>query len=280
MSVPAPVIETQELEQQAAAIAQKVPLIAIIDQPSFEAAVEDRAEIKRRLDKIEAGQTASSTQLDAINETLIRARQETPLSETIDMEEFARPVNPGIIRLRASADIAINQFKAVFSETMSNLKLVDGSDFKYEASPLGRVATIAFAGSSDLAKLRTQKFYATLRDQRGSWVQHQATSSTGEAVRIFADIDKNRRTLRAEMLLRRLTKFLAGENLGGKFTSRKADLQVCRDWAPLVRLSSITPDDYALQWNLPLAQQLGIDRDDVAARFVAIAKPGGDVSWG
>lgn len=53
MSVPAPVIETQELEQQAAAIAQKVPLIAIIDQPSFEAAVEDRAEIKRRLDKIE-----------------------------------------------------------------------------------------------------------------------------------------------------------------------------------------------------------------------------------
>jgi hypothetical protein len=53
MSVPAPVIETQELEAQAAAISQKIALIAITDQASFEAAVEDRAEIKRRLGKIE-----------------------------------------------------------------------------------------------------------------------------------------------------------------------------------------------------------------------------------
>ena len=258
-------------------------ILAPIEQANsvrFSALEVEQADIKRRIDRIEAGQTASSSQLDAINETLIRARQETPLSESIDMEDFSRPANPCIIRLRAAADITINQFKAVFSETMSNLRLVDGTDFRYEASPLGRVATIAFAGSADLAKLRAQKFYTTLKDQRGVWIQHQTTTSTGETIRVFADIDKNRRTLKAEMLLRRLTKFLAGENLGGKFTSRKTDLQVCRDWVPLVRLGNITHDDYVLQWNLPLAQQLGIDRDNVATRFEAIAKPGGDVSWG
>lgn len=46
-------VATQELETQAAAIAQKIPLIAITDQASFEAAAADRAEIKRRLVKID-----------------------------------------------------------------------------------------------------------------------------------------------------------------------------------------------------------------------------------
>lgn len=48
-----PEIVTHELETQAAAIAQQIPLIAITDQRSFEAAVLDRVEIKRRLAKIE-----------------------------------------------------------------------------------------------------------------------------------------------------------------------------------------------------------------------------------
>lgn len=48
-----PEVVTQELEVQAAAIAQRIPLIAITDAVSFQAAVEDRAEIKRRLATIE-----------------------------------------------------------------------------------------------------------------------------------------------------------------------------------------------------------------------------------
>jgi hypothetical protein len=46
-------VVTQELEVQATAIAQRIALIAITDQASLEAAVEDRAEIKRRLARIE-----------------------------------------------------------------------------------------------------------------------------------------------------------------------------------------------------------------------------------
>ena len=46
-------VTTQELEVQATEIAAKIPLIAITDQASFEAAVEDRGEIKRRLAKID-----------------------------------------------------------------------------------------------------------------------------------------------------------------------------------------------------------------------------------
>ena len=46
-------VVTQELETQVAEIAQKVTLIAITDQRSLDAAVEDRAEIKRRLARIE-----------------------------------------------------------------------------------------------------------------------------------------------------------------------------------------------------------------------------------
>jgi hypothetical protein len=42
-----------ELETQATEIAAKIPLIAITDPTSFAAAVEDRAEIKRRLSKID-----------------------------------------------------------------------------------------------------------------------------------------------------------------------------------------------------------------------------------
>ena len=41
------------LEAQATVLAQRIPLIAITDQASLEAAVEDRAEIKRRLARIE-----------------------------------------------------------------------------------------------------------------------------------------------------------------------------------------------------------------------------------
>ena len=46
-------VVTQELEVQAAALQAKIPLIAITDQVSLEAAVDDRAEIKRRLGQIE-----------------------------------------------------------------------------------------------------------------------------------------------------------------------------------------------------------------------------------
>lgn len=48
-----PEVVTQELETQAAEIAAKIPLIAIVDQASLEAAAADRAEIKRRLARIE-----------------------------------------------------------------------------------------------------------------------------------------------------------------------------------------------------------------------------------
>lgn len=45
-------VVTQELEVQAAALAQRIPLIAITDQVSLDAAVADRVEIKYRLARI------------------------------------------------------------------------------------------------------------------------------------------------------------------------------------------------------------------------------------
>lgn len=45
-------VVTQELESQAAAITARIPLIAITDATSFAMAVDDRAEIKRRLARI------------------------------------------------------------------------------------------------------------------------------------------------------------------------------------------------------------------------------------
>jgi hypothetical protein len=44
--------ELPEIEAQAAAVAQRVPLIAITDQASFDLATEDRRDIKRRLARI------------------------------------------------------------------------------------------------------------------------------------------------------------------------------------------------------------------------------------
>ncbi len=52
MTEPTTLLDTTELETQAAQIAARIPLIAITDQASLEAAAADRAEIKRRLLKI------------------------------------------------------------------------------------------------------------------------------------------------------------------------------------------------------------------------------------
>lgn len=52
MSEPVAIAELPELEAQATAIMARIPLIAIRDAESFALAVEDRAEIKRRLARI------------------------------------------------------------------------------------------------------------------------------------------------------------------------------------------------------------------------------------
>ena len=240
----------------------------------------EQAEIKKRIGALEAAQSSSHSQLEQINHDLIRAKQDTPITQALDYEDFNRSVNPRVIRLRAAADLTIAQFKQVFAETMSNLGLTDDVDYKYDGLPLSRSASIEFTGADLVARLRTRKFFGTLKDHRGVWRQLQATSSTGEPTRVYADIDKNRCTLKTEMAIRRLSKFLSGEGLPGKIAGRKADGQILHDGVPLVRVTNVTVDELTLQWNLLLSHQLGINRTDVEARFAAILKPGGEISWG
>ena len=74
-------VTTQELEQQTGAIAQRIPLIAITDQASLEAAVADRAEIKRFLGRV-------AELFDPIDRAQIEARRVT-IAQRKKLEEPA-----------------------------------------------------------------------------------------------------------------------------------------------------------------------------------------------
>lgn len=139
---------------------------------------------------------------------------------------------------------------------------------------------MVFKGSSDLCRLRVRKFVSLLEDSAGRWRRFEVESATGERAPTYADVDKNRATVRGETLSRRLARFLADRELGGTFRARKQDFSVSRDWIPFAKIVDLTPDSFAIRWNLDAVGATTLDRDACARDFIASVDPQTQVSWG
>lgn len=145
---------------------------------------------------------------------------------------------------------------------------------------MGRAGTLRFTDAAPIAILRVRKFASLLKDPGGRWRSFVVLTPTGERHNVYADVDKNRATIRGETLARRLSRFLQDKGIGGAFRNRMQDCCVSNDWIPFARIMDLTTDGFRIQWNLEAVRDLQLDKDALTRGFVDLSDPQAQVSWG
>lgn len=119
-----------------------------------------------------------------------------------------------------------------------------------------------------------------LKEPSGRWRRSEVETPAKERLPVYADIDKNRATIKGETMARRLAKLLASKGISGEFRARKHDFSVSKDWAPFARVVDVTPAHFGIQWNIAALRDLDLDKAALASDVMASVVPQSQVSWG
>ena len=219
------------------------------NQRSFHRVDNELKDLADRVAQLEAGRDHDSKKIDTFANTLQIATTTVPIAEAIDHDDFNRAPDLAVIRLRATEEIPKRSFLPAVEDILQAMSLTV-QDYKLEGPAAGKNASIRFNGDDALAKLRAKKFIALLKNPDGSWKQFFGNNTEGEEVQIWCDFDKNRCTLKSEMLGRRLAKMLRERFQESTFSLRRNEHTVFLKWLPIVKVTDVTPDDHLLKWNL------------------------------
>jgi hypothetical protein len=158
------------------------------------------ADLRRSQETFEKSQKESRTAMEELQKAMAIAETVVPIKDTLDLDDFNRPVDSTILRVNVPAQVPRTEVERVLRPWLDEA----GCDNDTKACVLGPDTahrfTIHFKGVSGLALSRLRKSRALLRTPGGEWRQfpNLDTSAGGTTDKIYIDIDKNPCQLKRE----------------------------------------------------------------------------------
>ena len=227
----------------------------------------DTAELRNRA-------AAADSAIAALQRELVVLRAPDPIFDPLSIDHH-RDTNPGLLRLRTTADAPIGAVRATIDQLLSRAGFIP-ADAELAGPQLGRQFMLSFGGAPQLAARKAARTQASQRKPDGMWEQLSVKlPGAGLAVTsLSVDKDKNP----AQILCERATKHLRDlcqEALpnAGKFFAKRADHQVSIDWVPVAKIESPAPGKVEIRWNVAARHTSALQAAGLHERLSAAVGP-------
>jgi len=248
-------------------------------QARFGAVEGEIRELKTRLEKIEGWQPNAERAVAEVRHAVALAESSTNVQEILDADDFERDCDLAIVKAKVVDAVSSTAARDAVRDVLETMGLKE-DDVKIIGRDLDKSFTLRFAGSAATAARRARKFMS-LQREGGEWKQLVAKTPDGAETKMYVDVDKNRKQIMTEMMGRRLHKVLKEKYPARDFFNRKKLGTVTVDWTPLARVVITSPEVHKIEWNLKLADELGIDKTGVSERLEAsLATQENGITWG
>ena len=171
----------------------------------------------------------------------------TKLETELADDDFVRAVNGCLLRARTLSNVAIESIKKSLEPTLAAMSLPPGEVFVGGGTP-GRSFEISFSGSELVQQARCKKSLSLQRLPDRTFRKVEAVDSAGAVTAVFVEPDKNRQTIKSELLSRKARRIL--ETITGQtFSVRKSDFTVFQGPLPVLRIRDVTSASHRVEWN-------------------------------
>lgn len=248
-------------------------------QARFGAVEGEIRELKTRLEKIEGWQPNAERAVAEVRHAVALAESTSNVQEILDADDFERDCDLTIVKARVVDAVTPSAARDAVRDILETMNLKE-NEVKIDGRDLDKSFTLRFAGCPATAARRARKFM-TLQKEGGVWKQLVARTPDGAETKMYVDVDKNRKQIMLEMMGRRLHKVLKEKYPARDFFNRKKFGTVTVDWTPLARVIVTSPEGHKIEWNLKMADELGIDKVGVSEKFEAsVSTQENGITWG
>ena len=201
--------------------------------------------------------------------------QEHDATAELEREEFTRPPDRGILRIGTPEEVPKSCIQAGILDWLSEAGIKE-SDWQLRGPTCGKQFKLVFNGLNGLCARRAKKANLFLKDEDGAWKTIHVQTPTGNSVRLYIDMDKNRQQLAVERLGKKVANALMAAYPTKKFYLRKAaGLIFLPGNKGICKLEVPTRDDPQIMWNPSLISSEEIDKQAI---LDAVAKDDGGIA--
>lgn len=143
---------------------------------------------------------------------------------------------------------------------------VDKASYAVEGPSLASVFSIRFSGGHDCAPRYLRQILESPKVNPKK--QHKIQNADGTQVRTDINPDKNKRTIRGDICLRRVVSKIKELPSALKITQSKATMQASVEWQPLVTIEVVSHEVSSV-WNHTVARRHKVDMQAVETDFVS-----------
>ena len=198
----------------------------------------------------------------AVAETLV-----PPVVAPTYEPDFDRQVDNTIVKINIALDVA----RALVQEALLDaLTAAAGDGWKLEGPDCGQRFVIQFSGAGGLAAKRAAKFLQCMRLADGSFTRHFVAAAGGQNAEVFTAPDKSPKTVRIEILSKRLKKIIDKLHpaLASKTRCNRKDGTISVDWVSVARVVVASKDaPPKVVWNLAACAVHSIEPEAVRISF-------------
>jgi len=135
--------------------------------------------------------------------------------------------------------------------------------------------------STESAARAVKQILESQKKSKTEWKKHDVKDASGDRVPAYLNPDKNSKTIKGEIALRRVFNTLKKlhPELGTLLKQSKLNMQCSIDWVPLVRVKVESPSEISLVWNDPVATRNKIKQAEVETDVGADLGAGANIQW-
>lgn len=230
----------------------------------------DLADTRVSQDKLHKSQHDSWKAISELQRALAVAEATIPIRESLDLDDFNRPVDATILRVNVPELVTKTELRNAIRPWLSDADCPSDDRAELLGPESGRRFTIHFKGMAGLATNRLRKARSLLREPGGNWRSFpQLTTTAGGTVdKFYIDVDKNPCQLKRERDGKRLHRSLVELYPDQHFHFNRADGLVSSRALPLALIEPTNDDASSkVKWHLKAVARAEVDKEKVLENY-------------
>ena len=237
-------------------------------------------DIDERLRALETSVKKEHVALSSLHRVVAVAENATPIQEEINLADFNRIALTNVVRVRTNEPVNFTVVEVLVKLLMAEAS-IEADQYKLSGIKLGRFFDINLTGEERLAARRTAKVLQLIRfDEKWRGLEVALPDSPRKSP-IYFDQDKNRATIRREILSKRLATIIKELKPSEDIKSKRAEGVVEINRCPIAKMVLSDPVEFRIVWNLNKVAELNIEKAAVRAKLeLGAPSSSAAVSWG
>ena len=241
----------------------------------------DTQAIGSQIADIHAAAAVQAARTAKLEEAIFRAPTPRPMGAILADDDFTRDIDECVVRIRTATQVSCEEIKHALASSLADMGIA-AEELKISSSTFGKNFEVTFAGSDIVQAARCRKLFSVQRLPDKTYRRLEATDTSNNQISIYIEPDKNKQTIKSEVITRKIKKALETAT-GDKYTVRKADHTVFCGPLPVARVRNVSTTDFKVDWNREWTEQntRPVDTGSIVSNLEAFfADSAGRASWG